>query len=243
MNNTNNASARSSYDIAKQILFQAWIASFQAANPGNDAAATSACWAWVNNRKLSQGEIRLEVGLSTTSNTFVFAMTANQNNTSNLIFATENRLNLQDTLVASEYGVFVAKTAGQNDSAYNIRTYGNTQDFTAPSAAALDTTFYANGSFQMKVNNDVVIPYRGLFNHLYRAQTQETAPLGAGSPNDQIRGAEDGFVTQEPNILLIGSKGYVPMINLVGNLASVDANTRAILIFRGINAQNSTSIN
>jgi hypothetical protein len=243
MNNTNNASARATYQMAKQILYESWIGSFAAANPNAADGGSAACWAWVNNRKLSQGEIRLEVALSTVNNTFVFGMTNTQPNTTNLIFATEQRLNLQDTLIAAEYGIFVAKTAGQNDTTYRIRTYGNTQDFTAPSAAAIDSTFYDNGSFQMKVNNDVVIPYRGLFNHHYLPQTQETAALGAGSPGDQIRGAEDGFVTQEPNILLIGSKGYVPMINLVANMASVDANSRAILIFRGINAQNSTSIN
>jgi len=242
MNSTNNASARSSYQIAKQILFDAWITNFQAVN-NTQAEAASACWAWVNGRKLSQGEIRLEVQLSITNNVFTFGVNTQQPNTNNLIFATEQRLNQQDSLIASEYGIFVGKPSGQNDTQWYLRTYGNTQDFTAATAAALDQTFYSNGNFSMKVNNDVVIPYRGLFNHLYRPQTQETAALGAGSPNDQIRGAEDGFVTQEPFALLIGTKNYVPQINLVQNLASVDATTRAILIFRGILAQNSTSIN
>lgn len=235
MNSTNNTSARNSFEIAKQILFNAWIESFKF-----DSAA---CRNWVNNRKLSQHEVRLEVGLNTTNNRFVFGVTPNQANTSNLIFPTENRLMLQDSLIVSEYGIFVAQASSTTDATFTLNTYGNTQVFAAADAAALDGTFYSNGYFNTKVNNDVVIPYRGLFNHWYKPQTQQTAPIGAGSPKDQIRGAEDAFVTQEPNLLLIGSKNYVPEIVLPAALASAAANLRAVLIYRGVLAQNSTVIN
>lgn len=235
MNNTNNLSARMSFDIAKQILFRSWIDSF-----GGDAKR---CNEWVEGRKLSQGEIRLEVGLNTTSNTFTFGVTPNQANSSNQVFNTENRLNLQDSLIGSEYGIFVGQPSSVNDTAWTLNTYGDTQEFAAADAAAIDSTFYSNGFFQMKVNNDVIIPYRGLFNHWYIPQTQATAAPGAGSPKTQIRGAEDGMITQEPNILLIGSKNYVPQIVLPANLASAAANLRAVLIIRGILAQNSTVVN
>lgn len=235
MNSTNNASARQSFEIAQNILFQAWIGSFQ----GDQAA----CRNWVNNRKLSQGEIRLEVELNTQNNRFVFGVTPNQANSTNVIFNTENRLNLQDSLIASEYGIFVAQPASRTDTAYVLNTYGNTQNFAAADAAALDSTFYSNGFLQTKVNNDVVIPYRGLINHWYKPQTQQTAPIGAGSPKDQLRGAEDGYVTQEPNLLLIGSKNYQPEIVLSSALASAAPFLRAILIYRGVLAQNSTVIN
>ena len=243
MNNTNNLSARASYDKAKQILYNAWIDSFSAVPGAPQQSEVAACWNWVNNRKLSQGEIRLEVELNTTNNQFTFGVTPNQVNSSNVQFITENRLNLQDSLIVNEYGLYVCKPASRTDTGFLLRTYGNTLDFTAPSALALDGTLYSNGSLQIKCNNDVVVPFRMLFNHWYKPQTQQTAALGAASPGDQIRGAEDGAITDEPNILLIGSKNYVPIINLVSNLASVDAFTRAVLIFRGINAQNSTVIN
>lgn len=223
------------YDNARQTLYNAWIGSF-----GGDS---NACWAWVNNRKLSQHEIRLEVELNTANNRFVFAVTSNQDNTTGVAFNTENRLALQDSLVVSEYGIFVAQPTSRTDTAYRLNTYGNTQIFAAADAAALDSTFYSNGSFTTKVNNDVVIPYRGLFNHWYIPQTQQTAALGAGAPKDQIRGAEDGMITQEPNLLLIGSKNYVPEIVLPGSLASAAAFLRCVLIYRGILAQNSTVIN
>lgn len=235
MNNTNNLSARNSFDIAKQVLYNAWIESF--------GFNSDACWKWVNARKLSQHEIRLEVGLNTTNNRFVFGVTPNQANSTNVIFNTENRLMLQDSLIASEYGLFVAQPTSATDTTYILNTYGNTQVFAAADAAALDSTFYSNGYFNVKVNNDVVIPYRGLFNHWYKPQTQQTAPIGAGSPKDQLRGAEDGFVTQEPNLLLIGSKNYVPEIVLPSALASAASFLRAVLIYRGVLAQNSTVIN
>lgn len=235
MNNTNNMSARESYNIARQTLYNAWIGSFK-----NDSLA---CWNYVNSRKLSQHEIRLEVELNTQNNRFVFGLTPNQANTTNVIFNTENRLNLQDSLVVSEYGLFVAQPSSRTDTTFILNTYGNTQVFAAADAAALDSTFYSNGYFNTKCNNDVIIPYRGNFNHWYKPQTQQTAALGAGSPKDQLRGAEDGMITQEPNLLLIGSKNYVPEIVLPSALASASAFERCILIYRGVLAQNSTVVN
>lgn len=238
MNNTNNISARESYRIAQELLFKAFI---------NDPAFQGAggeklCRQWVSNRKLSQSEIRLEVELNTANNSFTFGLTPNQQNSTNVIFNTETRLNMQDSLIANEMAILVCKPASQTSTAFKLRTYGNTQDFTAAAAAALDSTFYSNGNFRLTCNNDIIMPSRGIFNHLYLPQTQQTAALGAGSPGDQIRGAEDGFITLEPNILLIGSKQYQPQITLPAALGTVDANTRAVLIFRGILAQNSTSV-
>lgn len=235
MNNTNNLTARMSFDNAKKVLYDAWIEQF-----GKDSKA---CWNWVNNRKLSQHELRLEVQLNTTSNRFVFGVTSNQANSTNVVFNTENRLNLQDSLVVSEYGLYVAQPTSQTDTTYLLNTYGNTQVFAAADAAALDSTFYSNGSFTTKVSGDVIIPYRGLFNHWYKPQTQQTAALGAASPKDQIRGAEDGMITQEPNLYMIGSKNYVPEIVLPTALASAANFLRCILIYRGVLAQNSTVIN
>jgi hypothetical protein len=235
MNNTNNQSARQSYDIAKQILFNAWIGSFK-----GDVAA---CNAWVNGRKLSQSELRLEVELNTTSNRFVFGLTPNQSNSTNVVFPTEQRLNLQDSLVVSEYTIYVALPASRTATAFALHTYGNTQVFSAAQAAAIDNGLYCNSWLETRVNNDVIIPYRRLMNHWYKPQTQQTAALGAGSPGDQIRGAEDGFITQEPNLLLIGSKNYIPEIVMPGALASVAEFTRAILVYQGVLAQNSTVIN
>jgi hypothetical protein len=236
MNNTNNVSARQSFNIAKDVLFQSWIGSFN--------GDRERCMAWVNNRKLSQSEIRLEVGLNITNNIFTFGVTPQQANSSNLVFPSEQRLALQDSLIVSEYGIFIGNPTSNTDSNFKLETYGNTiLNSTALSAAALDGTFYSSGYFQIKVNNDTVVPYRGLFNHYYRPQTQGVSAVAAGISQDQLRGAEDGFITQEPNLLLIGSKNYVPQIVLPSNLVAVTPFVRAILIFSGVLAQNSTVIN
>ncbi len=225
-----------SFDEARKTFYQAWIKSF---NMDNDA-----CWAYVNGLKLSQNETRHEVGMNTTSTTFQFAVTNNDQTRDGIIYKTERRLRQQDTLLVNEYGIFVAQTDGtQTDNTFELKTYGNTTTFAVADANALNSAFYSNGSFGITVNNDIVMPYRGLFNHLYKPQTQQTAALGANSPADQIRGAEDGFITAEPNVFLIGSKGYQPIITLTKALASAAAGIRAILITRGILAQNATVIN
>lgn len=238
MNGTNNISARESFKQAKKMFFMAFRDKFPVGSMGDKQCAD-----FVDSLKLTQGEIRLEVELNATNNNFFFGVTPNQNNSSNVLFNTEKRLPLQDSICVTEMQVLVAKPASQTSTAFIPRTYGNTQDFTAGAAAALNSTFYGNGYFTIKVNNDVLVPYRGLHNFVYRPQTQQTAALGAGSPQDQLRGVEDATVTVEPNIVLIGSKNIVPEIVLPSNLATVDANTRAIIIFKGPYAQNSTVVN
>ncbi len=239
MNSTNNISARATFDHARRMFVRAFADKF-----GGNLVA---CEQWVNNLKLSQSEIRLEVQLTTGSNVFTFGVTPNQQATGgNAPFNTENRLQLQDSLCVSEYGIFVAKPTSATDTAYKLLTYGNVNVFTtANAAAALDGTFYSNGSFSLKANNDVVIPYRGLFNHRYVPQTQlsgVTASATVPLYQDQLRGAEDGFVTAEPNVVLIGSKNYQPQLVLPAALAAVETFERAIIIFRGVLAQNSSVV-
>lgn len=243
MNNTNNFSARMSYDQAKKTLYDSWIKNFIDANPGAPQKAAKDCRDWVESRKLSQGEYRFEVNLQNGNSIFTFGVTTLDINSSNVVFPTEIRIKPQDSLIMNEHAILIAQTTGNADTAFPLRSYPNTQDFAAADVTALNNSYYSNGGLTMKVNNDVIIPYRGLNNFLYRGQTQQTAALGAASPQDQFRGAEDGYITDEPNILLIGSKSYVPQIVLAGPIALTNANIRAVFIARGIVAQNSTVIN
>lgn len=238
LNNTNNATARDAYRIAREMFYDALRDKFP-----DGAVGDAKCRAWVNNLKLTQGEIRLEVQLNAVNNIFTFGVTPNQANSNNVQFVTEKRLPLQDSICATEMQILVCKPASQTSTAHQLRTYGNTIDFTAAAAAALNQTFYSHGNFTMKVNNDVLVPYRGLNNWFYKPQTQMTAALGAGSPDDQYRGAEDATTTVEPNLVLIGSKNTIPQIEFPTNLATVDEFTRAVIIFKGPYAQNSTVVN
>lgn len=245
MNNTNNQTARESYRIAIGLLYNAMRNKFPtASNPDkSQQSGDDECMAWVQSRKLSQSEIRLEVQLNAANNIFKFGMTAKQPNSQAVQYITEQRLEEQDTLICSEYGIYVANPASLTDTNFQLFTHGNPIAFTAAQAASIDGTFFMNGKYIIRVNNDVIAPYRQLNNHFYRGQTQQTAAIGAGSPQDQLRLAEDGLITQEPNLLLVGSKAYVPQIELLSNMADVAEGTRAVLIYKGILAQNSTVIN
>lgn len=238
MNGTNNASARMSYEHSVNMFYEAFRDKFP---PGPEGDAR--CWEHVKGLRLTQGEVRLEVQLTATSNIFTFGVTPNQVNTTGVQFITERRLPLQDSICATEMQIYVGKPASQTSTAWKLRSYGNTQDFTAAAAAALDSTFFSHGNFTFKRNNEVLVPYRGLNNFFYSPQTQQTAALGAGSPGDQLRGVEDASCTLEPNIVLIGSSNNIPQIELPGNLATVDEFTRAVIIFKGPYAQNSTVVN
>lgn len=237
MNNTNNGTARDSYIQAKKMFFKAFRDKFPDGILGDKR-----CAQFVEDLKLSQGAIRLEVALSATQNTFVFGVTPNQANSNNIQYNTERRLPLQDSICVSEYAIYVGKPSSSTDTNWLLRTYGNTQDFSAGAAASIDSTFYSHSWFVMKCNNDVLVPYRGLKNHWYKGETQQTSALGAGSPGDQVRGAQDGLITQEPNLIIIGSKNYVPQIEMPTAMGTVDANTRAVLIMSGVYAQNSTVV-
>jgi hypothetical protein len=242
LNATNNMSARAAFDHARHMFAVSMLDKFN----GNMAQAR----AWANSLKLSQNEIRCEVAVNITSQNFIFGVTNVDVNSNNFIFNTEKRLNQQDSLCVSEYGLFVRKAATVTSTTENLLTYGNSNVFAvAGEATSINGTFYANGQFQITVNNDVILPARGIFNHLYVPQTQLTAVVSSATvaaPLDQIRGAEDGFITCEPNIVLIGSKRYVPQVVLQSNFTASEvapATIRLVWVARGILAQNSTIIN
>lgn len=244
MTNISNRDAREEYDNSRRMFYAAFRDKFPPGGDGDDK-----CRKFVNGLILTQGEIRLEVELNATNNIFTFGVTPNQANTNGLVFRTERRLPLQDSICCTELSMYVwlplnnAGTPDRDGANSLLRTYGNTQDFTAAAAQAIDSTLYSHGSFTFKRNNEVLVPYRGLANWWYKGQTQQTAALGAGSPGDQIRGAMDGTATTTPNLVLIGSSNNIPQIELPTNMAAVDEFTRFVIIGKGPYAQNSTVVN
>lgn len=244
MNGTNNSSARESYLNSWDMFYNAFRDQFAEGSVGD-----AKCKKFINGLEFTQGEVRLEVQLNATNNIFTFGVTPNQANTNNVVFNTEKRLPLQDSICCTELQMWVwlpLNSDGTPDvlgTNSELRSYGNTQDFTAPAAQAIDSTLYSHGNFTFKRNNKVLVPYRGLMNWKYRGQTQETAALGSGSPNDMIRGVEDAAVTCEPNLVFIGSSNNIPQIELPTNMAAVDEFTRFVIIGKGPYAQNSTVVN
>ncbi len=188
--------------------------------------------------KLTQGFLRVSQALVVGQTLYQFPILVNETQLG--IFNTETRLNQQDSFVLSELGIFVSAPASAADATYRLQTYPNTQVFTGANAAALQSIY--NGSLSLTINNDILIPKWDLFRHLVINETQQTAALGAGSPNDKIIGAIDGFYPVEPNIVFIGSKNNVLQVQLPVGVTAIQANSRIEILMRGVVAQNSTVV-
>lgn len=198
--------------------------------------------------RLSQSFLRSEVRLDATNTIYTFPILVNEGSTVN----TEKRLNLQDTFFVSHFGVFFRVNSGA--------VYGTELDsvmFTNPSARIngsggtlnLDglVRLWSKGAFKLTVDNRVICPQWDALRHLYIPQTQ--VPVTSGIPTeynyqDQFDGGQDGFYPVEPNWMLSGSKNNLFQLQLDENIpaASLPTISSVVVIFRGVLAQNSTSI-
>jgi hypothetical protein len=186
---------------------------------------------------LSQGYLRLEQPLSISSTQFTFPILVNASNTSGGVRPTEKRLALQDAFFVSELSVYIAKAASATDVAFSLETYPNSVIW-ATGATALNA-FY-NGQLQVSINSEVVVPGMDLIRFKLVPQTQLTA--ATNSPIDQFDGVNDRSNTfaVEPNLIMNGQKNSQIVITLPGNITALDANTYAVIIMRGVLAQNVT---
>lgn len=189
--------------------------------------------------RLTQSELRLEQPLVTTSTQYLFPVLVNINNQATTAFNTEVRLNLQDSFVPTHVGIFLAKPTSSTDTAFALESYPNPFIFTN------SQQMYAlyNGQMQIVINNNRYTQNWDLWRHYKANQTQQTAAPGAGSPLDQLDGSEDGFYPMQPYVLLLGSQNIELTIKVPVAPTAVDANSRFVIKFRGILAQNSTVVN
>jgi len=183
---------------------------------------------------LSQGYLRSEVLLSNTKTSYTFPILQNDNvNGSNT--NTSNLLALQDAFYVSSIGLFFAKPTSATDTTYQLVSYPNATIFTAGAATSLYTWY--NSSMQLIVNNRQIIPSYDLYRHYSVPQQQSTVSF-----KDQQSGADSGFYPIEPGIVLVGSKNNTLSVNLPQALGTVDAFSRAVIIFRGHLGQNVTAV-
>jgi hypothetical protein len=232
----NSIAARDDFNVAAQIFNNAfnpqWLSNGQP-NPtwNNKFDAVTAF-------RLSQSVVRLEQPCVATSSTYTFPVLTNIQNQAQA-FNTEIRLNIQDSFVPTHVGFFLALPSGQNDTTFKLMTYPN--PFILTNAVQMQA--YYNGTLAIMVNNNQYTQNWDLWRHWQTNQTQQTAALGAGSPEDQFNGADDGFYPMQPFILLIGSQNIKITITVPVSPTAVDANSRLVLMLRGILAQNSTVVN
>ena len=215
-----NVNGRLIFDNSRRALVKAF-----AGIPGLDT----------NLFKLTQSYIRVEQALVAGQTLYTFPVLSNQGAT----FNTEQRLNLQDSFVVSEIGVFLALPASATDATFKMFPYPNFFFFGANSVPA--QTIY-NGKLNIAVNNNTILPAWDLQRHWSTTDVQQNAAVAVAVFQDKQDGSKDGYYPCEPNIVLVGSKNYQVTIQLPAGLATVAALSRVIINFRGILAQNSTVV-
>lgn len=186
---------------------------------------------------LSQSYMRFENFLTTTKTSYDFGVLNNQTISGQAQAPTEQRLNLQDAFYVSEIMVYIAKAASSTDSSFKLETFPSPTTFTTVGAAAALYTLY-NGNLALTVNNRQIVPNSDLTKFLQVPQTQTTG--ATNPPVNQFDGAWSNVV--EPNLVLIGQKNSLFNITIPSAFAALDANTKVVIIVRGVLAQNVTSV-
>jgi len=189
---------------------------------------------------LSQGFLRSEIAASTTKGNYHIPIL--ENDTQNgAAFNTEKRLKLQDAFAVSSIGVFLAKPSSAIDATFRLFSYPNATQF--PTGAASLQTLY-NGDISGAVNNKIIVNQWDVSRHYYVPQTQNAVGVTAQTvfPIDEFDLATSGFYPVEPNLVHVGSKNLKWDLNLPAAFATLDANTRIVIIWRGVLVQNSTSV-
>jgi hypothetical protein len=90
------------------------------------------------------------------------------------------------------------------------------------------------------------VPAYDLYRHYDVPQQQTTANAFYASSaiayKDEQSGADSGFYPIEPAWVLVGSKQNILQVQLATAMAAVETNSRAVIIMRGHEAQNVTSV-
>jgi hypothetical protein len=185
---------------------------------------------------LTMSTLRLEQPIVAGLNQYTFPVLTFDNQVA-APFATEIRLKQQDTFIVSHMMYYIATPATAVDTAFLPLTY-ESPFLTGVNAIPMRALW--SGDIVMTLGNYKYLYNWDLMRHYYAPQTQQTAALGAASPTDQKRLVEDGFCPVEPTIALVGTEDNLIQVNLDAAPATFNANARLGIMFRGVNAQNST---
>jgi hypothetical protein len=191
---------------------------------------------------LSQSYLRTEAALSTTSSAYQFNVTVND--TFQTAFNTQTLIGLQDAFVVSELGVFVCAPVSATATDFRLQTYDSPLVYTTANSASGIRTVY-NGALSLTVNQRQIVTDWDLQRH-YKVPTQQKATnayFATGVPfEDGNEMATDGMYPVEPNWVIKGNAKNLLQITLPGAPAAIQANSRIVIIMRGLLAQNSTPL-
>jgi hypothetical protein len=151
-------------------------------------------------------------------------------------YSTEKRLNLQDIFVVAEIGLFLELGTADGSSNTQLYSFPDPNVFTT-GASSLYNLY--NGFLNVIVNNQNVVPAWDLFRHYFVPQQQTVT---ASKFIDQLDGSANGFYPVEPNVVLNGAANIQASLVLPAAIGTLDAHTRISVQFRGILAQNCTTV-
>jgi hypothetical protein len=194
----------------------------------------------VDQAVLTQSYLRSEVALSTSIANYHLPVLVNDTQ-NGAVRVNEKRLNLQDIFVASEISVLIGVGSATSTKA-PLYTYPNGVIFT--SATDDDLLSIYNGSLNLTINNQQVLPAWDVYRHYYVPQTQGGVGITAQTvfPVDQNDGSDNGFYPVEPGIVFNGAANINFQLTANGAPATVLSNSFICVIQRGILLQNVTTV-
>jgi hypothetical protein len=194
----------------------------------------------VDQAVLTQSYLRSEVALSTSIANYHLPVLVNDTQ-NGAVRVNEKRLNLQDIFVASEIAVLIGVGSSTSTKAA-LYTYPNGVIFT--SATDDDLLSIYNGSLNLTINNQQVLPAWDVYRHYCVPQTQGGVGITAQTifPVDQNNGAADGFYPVEPGIVFNGAANINFQLTANGAPATILANSFICVVQRGILLQNVTTV-
>jgi len=261
-----NRDLRLNYENAIRMIAEANLPAGQPRTQAN----INAMMAKVNLDELTQGYIRSEVTLQVNQQTLQFPIVDTQNIQNAPITPTMKLLAEQDSFVVSHLGFWLelqdpnntgAPYTGQNMYAPLTFPDAWTNHSGYPFPTIDPGMIMMWRSFlSIEVNKKTLIPQWDMMRHFVVPDVQSTQSLPAPNvPNPNYtpswsahNGATTSYYPFEPNIVLGGGRQNVVKLNLPQNIPDINPmaltqynNTivcKAVLVFRGILAQNSTNI-
>jgi len=192
----------------------------------------------------TQSYVRSEVAMNTSTTQYQIPIVINQNPAGSPMYPSEKRVELQDIFVPTELGIFAPLPTSATAPSTKLYTYEQPLAFTGAASAAL-LNLWA-GRYSMVVNNTQVLPAWDIWRHyaVPNAQPITNADYTAsGAPRlEGFNGYENGFYPVAPSFVLSGAANIQATINLPQAISNVVANSRIVVIHRGILLQNVNSV-
>ena len=194
----------------------------------------------VDQAVLTQSYLRSEVALSTSIANYHIPVLVNDTQNGS-VRVNEKRLNLQDIFVTSEISVQIGVGAGTSTKA-PLYTYPNGVVFTSSTDDDLWSIY--NGSLNLTINNQQVLPAWDVYRHYYVPQTQGGVGITAQTifPVDQNDASADSFYPVEPGIVMNGAANINFQLIAGGAPATITANSFICVQQRGLLLQNVTTV-